>query len=76
MPWRIGGQIASLAIQLDGEGGYTSLTGYADSIHDLHAVSNSSVILANTDSAVPHDLLLKRVDYLKSIDFAISLHIF
>jgi hypothetical protein len=47
MPWCIGGQIASLAIQLDGEGGYTSLTGYADSIHDLHVVSNSSVILAN-----------------------------
>ena len=44
-------------------------------IHDLYVVSNSSVILANTDSAVPHELL-KRVDYLNSIDFAISLHIF
>ena len=45
-------------------------------IHDLYVVSNSSVILANTDSAVPYESLLKRVDYLNSIDFAISLHIF
>jgi hypothetical protein len=33
-------------------------------------------ILAITDSTVPHKLLLKRVDDLNSIDFAISLHIF
>jgi hypothetical protein len=45
-------------------------------IHDLYVVSDSSVILADTDSAAPHGLLLKRVDYLNSIDFAISLHIF
>lgn len=77
MPWCIGGQIASLAIQLDGEGGYTNQSHrVCRLIHDLYMVSDSSVILANTDLAVPHELLLKRVDYLNSIDFAISLHIF
>jgi len=45
-------------------------------IHDLYVVSNSSVILATANSAVPHELLLKRVDDLNSIDFPISLHIF
>lgn len=44
--------------------------------HDLYVVSNSSVILAIASSAVPHELLLKRVDDLNSIDFPISLHIF
>jgi hypothetical protein len=45
-------------------------------IHNLYVVSNSSVILATANSAIPHELLLKRVDDLNSIDFPISLHIF
>ena len=56
--------------------GDTPVSGVCRLIHDLYVVSNSSVILANTDSAVPHELLQKRVDYQNSIDFAISLHIF
>jgi hypothetical protein len=45
-------------------------------IHDLYVVNSSSVILATANSAVPHELSLKRVDDLNSIDFPISLHIF